>query len=658
MAEGTPLQRQESLSHPEQPVDTSDPRTTGASLAAAPPSTENQPPQPHIGEQLFPAAEPSREGAPHAQDPHTSLLSGASPSSGLYPVSPSGQKPQTTRRFLPLQNQRKASDPHTSPRMTADPGTTVATSWMPQESAPLQSKNPQTEGNESSPKASPMPTHATHWPATASTSTNTPPQDPRKLVTVADVADIANKRETAVPRKWTKEYFLESTTIKKSHLEASHRERAVKATQTLGIHLSFFGAGMYYAMFGPTIQDLAVTLNASLLQVLFLLAARGAGFFLGAVVSGVFLRGMNPQVLLMVLDFFLGVACIGVYYFDTLFQSELLFGLGGFSMGGIKVSGVLWLSALWRETSGFMIQTLSFVYCMGCVLGPVMGEPFVTQRSVLQPPFDPPAPAERQLAYLTSLEDKNLIYVAYAYWLVGLYVFAVLFLALATFFVDPRHQELSPVESQRPVVPCSGLVIVLFIYLAAYVAMETVYSQLTAAFALLLGHSKTTAAYVTSLFWAALTTVRGVSIIWLQQQGSFNMLICCNFFLVVVTALEAVFGDQSWALWMGPALAGACMAPVMPSTLLLLHDYSGVSTGRFVCVMLAVGASSAFAPLGLGWELERLPMLFHYGVAALAVLSLCIIVFGKKLAGRMAIESGYALLSVDEGQETVYRHPK
>lgn len=40
--------------------------------------------------------------------------------------------------------------------------------------------------------------------------------------------------------------------------------------------------GMYYALFGPTVQDLAVTLDVGLFRVLFLLAARGVGYFLGA----------------------------------------------------------------------------------------------------------------------------------------------------------------------------------------------------------------------------------------------------------------------------------------------------------------------------------------------------------------------------------------
>lgn len=484
--------------------------------------------------------------------------------------------------------------------------------------------------------------------------TVTTPQVPRKSATVADVTDITNRppETQALQRKSVDEHILESAHVRQSHLQASRRERLVKTTQTLVIHFSFFGAGMYFAMFGPTIQDLAVELSVSLFRVLFLLAARGLGFFLGAVVSGVCLRVVSAQVSLMVLDFFLAMACIGVSYFDTLFQCELLFALGGFALGGIHIIGVLWLSTLWREASGFMIQTLSFMYCMGCVLGPVIGEPFVTQRSVLQPPSSLPPPEERKLAYLTSLEDTDFIYVAYAYWLVGLYVFAVLFLALATFFVDPRHQDLSPMETQCPVAPCSGLVVVLVFYLVTYVAVEIIYGQLIAAFTLLLGHNKTTAAYITSLFWASFTTVRGVSIMWLKQQGSFNLLLSCNVFLVVVAGFEAVFGHQTQVIWMGSALIGACIAPVMPSTLLLLHDHLGVSPRRFALVMLAVGASSAFAPLGPGAEMESEPMLFHYSIAGLAVLLLLLIVIGRTLAGRTAVEDGYALLPTDE-----QRHP-
>ncbi|KAH6941769.1 hypothetical protein HPB50_023575 [Hyalomma asiaticum] len=403
--------------------------------------------------------------------------------------------------------------------------------------------------------------------------------------------------------------------------------------------------GMYYALFGPTVQDLAVTLDVGLFRVLFLLAARGTGYFLGAVAGGVLLRPVNPQVLLAVLDFFLAMACLGVSYFDTLFQSELLFGLGGFALGAINVVGVLWMSSLWREASAFLLQTLSFMHCMGCTLAPVLGQPFLKQRSVFEPPSDMSPAVKGELAYLTSLEDKDYVYVAYAYWVVALYVFVVVFLALIAFFVDPRHQDLRAMETQCPVAPCSGIVVVLFLYLFASAATEIVYSQLVAAFALLLGHNKTVAAYLTSTFWAAFSTVRGVSMVWLQQHDSFNVLLFANALLLGLTAFDSVLGYNTRVMWIGTALAGACVAPVMPSTLLLLHDHSGVSVGRFTLAVLAVGSSSALAPLCLGAQLERRPMLFHYALGALAAVSLLLVLVGRTLARR----HGYARLPAGRG---------
>ncbi|KAL1437787.1 hypothetical protein MTO96_048636 [Rhipicephalus appendiculatus] len=424
---------------------------------------------------------------------------------------------------------------------------------------------------------------------------------PRKSATVADVTFSAPERKETPP--------------------PPREEKLVKT-------------GMYYALFGPTVQDLAVTMDVDLFHVLFVLAARGVGYFFGAISGGVLLRPVNQQVLLVVLDFFLAMACLGVSYFSTLFQSELLFGLGGFALGAINIVGVLWISAMWREASGFLLQTLSFMHCMGCALAPVLAEPYLTQRSVLQPPSDMPPAVERELAYLTNLEDKDFVYVAYAYWAVALYVFVVVFLLLVTYFVDPRHQDLSAMETQCPVAPCGGVVVVLFLYLFVSVAMEIIYSQLIAAFALLLGYNKTVASYLTSAFWAAFTTVRGVSMIWLQQHGSFNVLLLSNVFLAVLTGFNSVFGHSTRVLWIGTAVAGACMAPVMPSTLLLLHDYSGVSRSRFALAVLVVGASSAFAPIGLGAQLERVPMLFHYLLAALAAVSLLLVLVGRKLVRR------------------------
>lgn len=548
------------------------------------------------------------------------------------PLSPGDADPET-----PAQLGGGAKSQHSDPASPFAPPPTTAAPWTPPRS--------QTKGAAASEGA------ASKAPPVA--APQSPPQVPRKSVTVADVTSRAEAQE--LHRKWAHEHFLESAPVRESHMEASRRERLVKTAQTFCIHLSFFGTGMYYALFGPTVQDLAVTLDVGLFRVLFLLAARGVGYFLGAMAGGVLLRPLNPQVLLVVLDFVLAMACLGVSYFDTLFQSELLFGLGGFALGAIDIVGVLWISALWREASGFLLQTLSFMHCMGCTLAPLLGEPFLTQRSVLQPPSGMPPAVERELAYLTSLEDKDFVYVAYAYWAVALYVFVVVFLALVAFFVDPRHQDLRVMERQCPVVPCSGLVVVLFLYLLASVAMEIIYSQLVAAFALLIGQNKTVAAYLTSSFWAAFSAVRGASIVWLQQHGSFGVLLCSNVLLVALTGFDSVFGYQTRVMWIGTALAGACMAPVMPSTLLLLHDHSGVSRGRFTLAVLAVGASSAFAPLCLGAELERQPMLFHYVLAALAGVSLLLVLVARVLVHR--IDDGYIPLPAAAAAARSYKSP-
>ncbi|KAM7287816.1 sodium-dependent glucose transporter 1-like [Ixodes scapularis] len=403
---------------------------------------------------------------------------------------------------------------------------------------------------------------------------------------------------------------------------------------------------MYYALFGPTVQDLAVRLDADLFRVLFLLAARGIGGFVGALFGGVFLKPVNPQVLFVIFDFFLAMACIGLSYFDTLFQYVFIFAIGGIALGALNIVGVLWMSAMWRENSGFLLQTLSFMHCMGCVLGPVVGEPFLTHRSVIEAPSATPS---YRLTYLSQLEDKDFIYVTYAYWVVGIYLFAVVLLLLAVFFVDPRHENLGMMETRCNPVKLSPIIAVLVAYLAVYVAMEILYSQLIASLALLLGHNKTTAAYLTSLFWATFTTVRGVCILWVQQHGSLTVLLICNGLLVLTACLNSGLGYQTRVMWVGTSLVGACLAPVLPSTLLLLHDHSGVSSARFAGVLFVVGASSAISPLCVGAVMERNPMLFYHGFLGLAFISLLLVVGANVLIHRSeAVIGGYISLPMEE----------
>ncbi|KAH9384715.1 hypothetical protein HPB48_026725 [Haemaphysalis longicornis] len=450
-------------------------------------------------------------------------------------------------------------------------------------------KPPEPEQHGSSRKERPM---LTYEPIVAPTDTKP-----------ASVASLAAQPAPALHRKWEHEHLdwhsdsLFAAAGGTAH-HASRRDRLFKAVQTIVVHASFFGA-----------------------------------------------------VAFVLLNFLLAMACLGVSYIDTLLPYQLLFGLGGFALGAISVLGVLWTSALWREASGFLVRTLTFTFCLGCVLGPLLSEPFITDRSIVTGDSAIPAP----LSDLNNLEDKDFIYVGYAYWLISVYAFCVAFLALVAMFVDPGHQDLRDMESQCPVLPCSGFVVLLFFYLAACLAVETLSSQLVAPFALLLGHNKTAATYVTSLFWAAFTAVRGVAIACFPQRGSFDALLFCNAVLVAATGFSAFFGPQTRLLWIGTAVVGACMAPSMPSALLLLHDYSGVSISRFALAMLVACASSSFPPLCVGAKLERQPMLFHQALAALSTVALVLALIGKILLRRIAIEERYVRLPTDDIRRPSYK---
>lgn len=309
------------------------------------------------------------------------------------------------------------------------------------------------------------------------------------------------------------------------------------------------------------------------------------------------------------------------------------------------------MAAIWRERSGVLLQTLSFMHSMGCVLGPVVGEPFLTRRSSLLQPVSSDVPKQvlPHLTHLTQLEDKDFIYVSYAYWVVGLYLFAIVFLVLAVFFTDPRHEDLGVMDARYTVQPCSCLMVVFVCYLATYVAMEVVYSQLVAPHALLMGHDKTVAAYVTSLFWAAFTAVRGVSILWVQQHGSLHVLVFCNLLLLLLAGLDSWLGFQPRMLWIGTALTGACLAPMLPSTLLLVHDYCGVSSWRFAAVTFAVGVSAASSPLWVGSVMEANPMAFHYSFFFIAALSFLLAIAAVVLVHRIEFGvTGYRYLRLQE----------
>jgi FHS family Na+ dependent glucose MFS transporter 1 len=350
-------------------------------------------------------------------------------------------------------------------------------------------------------------------------------------------------------------------------------QKAGNLWKTAAYYTAFVALGLTTASLGPTLPGLAENTHTQLSQISYLFTARSLGYLLGSLVGGrVYDRRPGHPILATVLLVMAGslalVPLIQQIYWLTAVLLALGFGEGALDVGGNTM--LVWVHR--HDVSPFM-NGLHFFFGVGAFVSPII----VAQAILMSGSF------------------------AWAYWGLACLTLPAVFLLLK--LPSPASPVDTPDNPTRKTnVPLIVLIAALFfLYVGAEVSFGGWIFTYATAFHLA---NLTTAAYLTSAFWGALTVGRllGVPMATRYQPGTILLfdLIGCLLSVAIILIIPGSF----LIVAMGTLGVGFSMATFFP-TLLNFAERRMAITGK-ITGWFFVGSSSGgmFLPWLIGQRFE------------------------------------------------------
>lgn len=385
-----------------------------------------------------------------------------------------------------------------------------------------------------------------------------------------------------------------------------------KIRSTAVYYLAFIVLGMVSASLGPTLPGLAAQTNTDLGGISFLFITRSLGFLVGTLLFGRLLSNFNGHVLIgsaiLGMALFLGL----VPFTPMLWLLTFILFLLGIAESGIDVSSntlIVWLHG--AKVAPYM-NALHFFFGVGAFLSPLI------------------------IARILASGGK----VSWSYWVLALLVLPI---TLVVFRVpSPREKE------QDPAIPRAAkkwsLIFLLALFLLLYVGAEIAFGGwiYTFAFSTAIA-SETTAAYLTSAFWGALTIGRLLSIP-LTARLRPRTLLALDLLGCLLSIGLMIFFVSATAVWVGTLGFGFSMSSIFPTTLSFAERQMPINGQVTSYIFVGASLGAMTIPWLIGQLLSTIgpqatmPSIFITMSAALLVFVILLVKSRQQLAPLQALQ--------------------
>jgi fucose permease len=368
-------------------------------------------------------------------------------------------------------------------------------------------------------------------------------------------------------------------------------------SKTAGYSVAFIMLGLSRAVIGPTLPILAEQTHVSISAISILFTATALGGLVGSVAGGWLYDRLPGHPIMTAMLGVIAVIFLTLPIIPSLWLLTGLFLLLGIAEGTVDLGGNTLLVWVHREKVGSFMNALHFCYGIGAFLSPLM------------------------VGWIISQEGNIMrVYMMLALLILPIAV-GLAFLPSPRFHASTNVKEKGRINS----VMVGGVAVFFFLYAGAEVAfggwIYTYAVKLNLA-------APTQAAYLTSIFWGALTLGRLLSIPLAARLRPVVLLFGSLSGCLVSLALIWIFPHSVSMLWAASCGIGLSMAAIFPTTLSFSErrmPITGQITGFFF-VGACLGAMSI--PWGVGQVMQ-----FRGPQSMMALLIICIVAAGIVLTG-------------------------
>ena len=328
-------------------------------------------------------------------------------------------------------------------------------------------------------------------------------------------------------------------------------------TKTISYYVAFVGLGLVAASLGPTLPGLAENTGTQLSQISFLFTARSLGYLLGAQIGRVYdhvsgHRVMGSALLVMALMVFL------TPLMPMLWLLLLVLLTLGMAEGTLDVGGNTLLVWVHGRKVGPYMNALHFFFGIGAFISPII------------------------IAQAVLISGN----ITLAYWILALLILPVGLWLLK--LSSPAIEHASSHELGARINNVLVALLALFFFL--FVGAEVSFGGWIFTYAITLGLTgATAAAYLTSVFWGALTLGRLLAIPISARIRPRTILLGDLLGCLFSLAIILLWQESSTAVWVGTFGMGLSMASLFPVTISFAENRMAI-TGKITAWFL-FGAS-------------------------------------------------------------------
>jgi MFS transporter, FHS family, Na+ dependent glucose transporter 1 len=325
------------------------------------------------------------------------------------------------------------------------------------------------------------------------------------------------------------------TTTEMTNLPPVRTVRPMAAT--LSYYAAFIALGLMAASLGPTLPGLAANTNTRIDQISLLFTARSGGYFLGSLLGGRLYDRMTGHMLLGAMLLLMAATMALTPLVGQLWVLVALLLVMGVAEATVDVGGNAMLGWIHRGRVGPYMNALHFFFGVGAFISPIV----VAQAILLT-------------GGITG-----------AYWVLAL------LMAPVALWVMPLASPHAPSSVHSGVTTMHSnrfLLMLCVLFMLLYVGAEVSFGGWIFTYAVTLGIAEAaTAAYLTSVFWGALTLGRLASIPLAARLRPSTILLSDLILCIVSVSAILFWGDSSTILWLGAIGLGLGMASIFPTIL-------------------------------------------------------------------------------------------